>query len=86
MRLSVAGRRSWTIAKEQPRSDLRSVTVFRDVALVQDAASSVWDLQGSGNEGRGGGEGRERRVGNVETRNAEKSAGRRHIMASITGT
>lgn len=33
-----------------------------------------------------GGEGRERRVGNVETRNAEKSAGRRHIMASITGT
>lgn len=63
--------------------DLRSVTVFRDIALVQDAASSVWDLQESGNEG---GEGRERRVGNVETRNAEKSAGRRHIMASITGT
>lgn len=41
---------------------------------------------GFAGEWKRGGEGRERRVGNVETRNAEKSAGRRHIMASITGT
>ena len=52
MRLSVVG---WTRRSRRSNRDCTCALLqsFEDVALVQDAANSVWDLQEGGNE-RGG--------------------------------